>query len=81
MIVQVTSDHRVGMALRKTACAKGSCPNWAVFGECGHVPLQFYWFKSAVKMYNDLLNSNSETLRDTEALKADLLLHSWAPSC
>eukprot|EP00983_Pelagomonas_calceolata_P060584 1146448-Pelagomonas_calceolata.AAC.2 len=25
--------------------------------------LQFYWFKSAIKMYNGLLNSNCETLR------------------
>eukprot|EP00983_Pelagomonas_calceolata_P083680 1156212-Pelagomonas_calceolata.AAC.1 len=47
--------------------------------------LQFYWFKSTVKMYNGLLNSNSETLR--RVLNADLhgthgrlrvgLLRSW----
>eukprot|EP00983_Pelagomonas_calceolata_P079911 1154905-Pelagomonas_calceolata.AAC.4 len=37
--------------------------NWAVLRECGHVPLQIYWFKSAIKMYNGVLNSNCETLR------------------
>eukprot|EP00967_Tisochrysis_lutea_P098491 scaffold145527_cov20-Tisochrysis_lutea.AAC.1 len=33
--------------------------NWAVLSVYGHVPLHVYCFKSAVKMYNGLLNSNS----------------------
>eukprot|EP00983_Pelagomonas_calceolata_P014741 468144-Pelagomonas_calceolata.AAC.1 len=36
-------------------------------------------FKSAIKMYNGLLNSNCESLR--KVLKADLHLHSRAASC
>eukprot|EP00983_Pelagomonas_calceolata_P102840 1158851-Pelagomonas_calceolata.AAC.8 len=48
--------------------------------ECGHgMPLQFYCFKSAVKMYNGLLNANCETLR--KVMKVGLHLHSRAPSC
>eukprot|EP00983_Pelagomonas_calceolata_P024904 783171-Pelagomonas_calceolata.AAC.2 len=38
-----------------------------------------YWFKTAVKMCNGLLNSNCEALR--KVLKADLHLHSLAPAC
>eukprot|EP00983_Pelagomonas_calceolata_P041535 1138117-Pelagomonas_calceolata.AAC.2 len=50
-------------SLKGTLGVKRATINWAVSGECGHVPLQFYWFKSMVKMYNGLLNSNIETLR------------------
>eukprot|EP00983_Pelagomonas_calceolata_P077895 1154059-Pelagomonas_calceolata.AAC.2 len=49
---------------------------------CLSVPLvQFSMRRSAgaIKMYNGLLNSNCETLR--KVLKADLHLHSRAPSC
>eukprot|EP00983_Pelagomonas_calceolata_P055256 1144068-Pelagomonas_calceolata.AAC.1 len=53
--------------------------NWAVLRECGHEPLQFYWFRSAVKLYNSMLRSNSDTLRSV--LKADLKFHSREPSC
>eukprot|EP00983_Pelagomonas_calceolata_P039491 1137209-Pelagomonas_calceolata.AAC.2 len=62
-----------------TLGVKRAITNWASLRECGHVPLQFCWFKSAIKMYNGLLNSNSETLR--RVLKADVHLHSRAPSC
>eukprot|EP00983_Pelagomonas_calceolata_P073960 1152345-Pelagomonas_calceolata.AAC.1 len=36
--------------------------NWSVLHECGHEPLQFYWFRAAVRFYNVLLRSNSTTL-------------------
>jgi len=58
---------------------KRSTTNWAVLRECGHLPFQFYWFKSAIKMYNSMLRSNSETLR--KVLKADFRIHSREPSC
>eukprot|EP00983_Pelagomonas_calceolata_P065011 1148403-Pelagomonas_calceolata.AAC.1 len=58
---------------------KRATTNWAVLREYGHVPLQLYWFKSIIKMYNGLSNSNCETVR--KVLKADLHLHSRGPSC
>eukprot|EP00983_Pelagomonas_calceolata_P077129 1153738-Pelagomonas_calceolata.AAC.1 len=51
--------------LKGTLGVKRATKNWTVLRECGHVPLQFYWFKSAIKMYNGLLNSNCEKLRKT----------------
>ncbi len=46
-----------------------------------HEPLQFYWFRAAIRFYNGLLSSNSATLK--QALHADLKLvprakTSWA---
>ena len=38
--------------LKGTLGAKWSTTNWAVLRECGHEPLQFYWFRSAVKLFN-----------------------------
>ena len=47
--------------------------NWAVLRECGHEPLQFYWFRSAVKLLNNsMLNINSVTLQNV--VQADLNL-------
>ena len=34
--------------LKGTLGVKQSTNNWAVLRECGHEPLQFYWFRSAV---------------------------------
>ena len=39
--------------------------------ECGHEPLQFYWFRSAVKLFNSMLNTNSDILR--RVVQADLI--------
>ena len=58
---------------------KRTTTNWAVLRECGHEPLQFYWFRSVVKLYNSMLKSKSETL--SRVLKADLSIHSRDPSC
>jgi len=55
---------------------KRSAPYWAVLREphteCGHEPLQFFWFRAAIKIYNGLLSSNSATLE--QALYTDLKL-------
>ena len=37
---------------------KQSTTNWAVLRECGHEPLQFYWFWSAVKLFSIMLITN-----------------------
>eukprot|EP00983_Pelagomonas_calceolata_P132817 1161907-Pelagomonas_calceolata.AAC.16 len=67
--------------LKGTLGEKRAFPNWAVVRECGNVPLQFYWFKSAVKVCNGLLNPNCETLKKMKDLEADLHLHSTAHLC
>ena len=36
--------------LKGTFGVKRSTTIWAVLHECGHEPLQFYWFRSAVKL-------------------------------
>ena len=36
--------------LKGTLGVKQSTTNWAVLRESGHEPLQFYWFRSAVKL-------------------------------
>ena len=56
--------------LKGTLGVKRSTTNWAVLRECGHEPVQFYWFRSAVKLFNSMLNTNSVTLR--RVVQADL---------
>jgi len=62
--------------LKGTLGVKRSAPNWAVICECAHKPLQFYWFRAAIRFYNWVLSSNSATLQ--LALHADLKLVPWA---
>ena len=38
--------------------------------ECGQEPLQIFWFRASIRLFNSILDSNSETLR--RVLKADL---------
>ena len=56
-----------------TLGVKQCTTNWAVLRECGHESLQFYWFRSAVKLFNCMLITNSDTLR--RVVQADLNLH------
>ena len=49
--------------LKGTLGVKQSTTNWAVLRECGHEPLQFYWFPSTVKLFNSMLNTNSDTCK------------------
>ncbi len=58
--------------LKGTLGAKWSAPNWAVLRGCANEPLQFYWFRAAIRFCNGLLSSNSATLK--QALHADLKL-------
>ena len=50
-----------------------STTNWAVLRECGHEPLQFYWIRSAVKLFNSMLNTNCDTLRRVVPADPNLL--------
>ena len=66
--------------LKGTIGVKRSTTNWAVLRECGHEPLQFYWFRSAVKLFSSMLtNTNSDTLR--RVVQADLNLQPRSRAC
>ncbi len=58
---------------------KRTTPNWSVLHECGQEPLQFYWFRAAVRFYNALLCSNSSTL--AKVLKADIAMSTINKKC
>ena len=64
-----------------TLGVKQSTTNWAVLRECGHEPLQFYWFRSAVKLFNSMHDdtNNSDTLR--RVVQADLNLQPRSSAC
>ncbi len=49
--------------LKGTLGVKRSAPNWAVLRECAYKPLQFCWFRAAIRFYNGLLSSYSATLK------------------
>ena len=65
--------------LKSSLGVKRTTTNWAVLRECGHKPLQYYWFRSAVKLYNSMLRSNSITVQ--KVLRAEMSIHSRKPSC
>ena len=58
---------------------KQSTTNWAILQECWHELLQFYWFRSAVKLFTSMLNTNSDTLR--RVAQADLNLQPRSSAC
>ena len=58
---------------------KRATPKWSVSRECGQEPLQFYWFRAAVRFYNALLRSNSDTL--VKVLKADIAMSAVDKKC
>ena len=57
---------------------KRATPYWSVLHE-GQEPLQFYWFWAAVRFYNALLRSNSDTL--VKVLKANMAINSVDKKC
>ena len=68
------------LSFLKGTCVKRSTINWAALRECGHESLQFYyWFRSAVELYNSMLNTNSVTLR--RVVQANLNLQPRSSAC
>jgi len=51
--------------LKGTLGVKRSTTNWAVLQECGHKPLQFYWIRSAVKLFNSMLEIITQAVKTT----------------
>eukprot|EP00983_Pelagomonas_calceolata_P057585 1145132-Pelagomonas_calceolata.AAC.1 len=60
--------------LKRILGVKRTTPNWSGMRECGHEPLQLYWFRAALRFYNALSRSNSTTL--SKVLRADVELSS-----
>jgi len=58
--------------LKRILGIESTSANWCVLWGCAQEHLQFYWFRSAVKFWNRMVNSNSNTLRDV--MKADIPL-------
>ncbi len=65
--------------LKGTLGVKRTTPNRSVLRECGQEPLQFYWFRAAVRFNNALLCSNSGTL--AKVLKADIAMSTVNKKC
>ena len=62
--------------------------NWAVLRECGQEPLQFFWFRASIRLFNSMLDdSNSETqvsnafngLQDSAMFKQKMLRATQVP--
>eukprot|EP00983_Pelagomonas_calceolata_P087260 1156916-Pelagomonas_calceolata.AAC.1 len=47
----LTSAYRI----RRSLGVKQTTTDWAVLRGCGHQPLQYDWFRAAVKLYNSML--------------------------
>ena len=47
--------------LKRILEVKSTSANWCVLRECAQELLQFYWFRSAVKFWNRMVDSNSNT--------------------
>ena len=65
--------------LKRILGVKKTTPNWSVLRECGFEPLQFYWFRAAVRFYNASLACNSTTLR--RVLGADIDMSGNSEMC
>jgi len=74
--------------LRRIFGVKNSTTNWAVLRECGQEPLQFFWFRASIRLFNSMLDdSNSETqvsnafngLQDSAMFKQKMLRATQVP--
>ncbi len=70
--LHLSFQNSILRVLKGTLGVKRSAPNWAVLRECAHEPLQFYWFRAAIRFYNGFFSFNNATLKQT--LHADLKL-------
>jgi hypothetical protein len=72
MVLAILCSQVAHMAFLKKILGTYSSANWCVLRECTQEPLQIYWFRSAVKFWNRMVDSNSNTLRDV--MEADISL-------
>eukprot|EP00983_Pelagomonas_calceolata_P050610 1142055-Pelagomonas_calceolata.AAC.1 len=74
----LTSAYRI-CCFKNFLDVKRSITNRAVLRECGHQPLQYYWSRAAVKLYNSMLARILYGLY--RAVQADLKLQSKDDKC
>ena len=65
--------------MKRTLGVRDSAPSWCVMRECGLQPLQFNWFRAAIRMYNSLVQCNSITMK--KVLDADVRMSSSSGDC
>jgi hypothetical protein len=65
--------------LKRMLGVKGITPSWCVMHECGLEPIQFNWFRAAMRLYNSLTKSNSYIIK--KVLHADMQLSTRSNEC
>jgi hypothetical protein len=65
--------------LKRFLGVRDTIPSWCAVRECGLEPLQFNWFRAAMRLYNSLTQCNNSTMR--KVLQADMQLSSRSPEC
>jgi len=65
--------------LKRWLGVRDTTPSWSVLRECGLEPLQFKWFRAAIRLYNSFTHHNSTTVR--KILQADICLSSSSCGC
>eukprot|EP00983_Pelagomonas_calceolata_P069693 1150465-Pelagomonas_calceolata.AAC.1 len=58
--------------LKRVLGVKRITCSWSVLRECGQEPLQFYWFRAAIRFYNSLLCCNSMIVRKADRAPSDI---------
>jgi len=66
--------------LKRMLGVRDTTPSWCVMRECGLEPLQFSWFRAAMRLYNSLTKSNSYTAMK-KVLHADMQLSIRSNDC
>ena len=56
--------------LKRILGVRDTIPSWCVERECGLEPMQFNWFRAAMRLYNSLTQCNSSSKR--KVLQADM---------
>eukprot|EP00983_Pelagomonas_calceolata_P039854 1137362-Pelagomonas_calceolata.AAC.1 len=53
--------RRVGRVstFKGSLSVKQTATNWVILKGCGHQPLQYFWFRAAIKLCNSMLDTNS----------------------
>ena len=65
--------------LKRMLEVKDTTPSWCVMRECGLEPLQFIWFRVAMRLYKSLTKSNSYTMKKVS--HADLQFSTRSNDC
>ena len=65
--------------LKRILGVRDTTPSWCVMRECGLEPLQFNWFRAAMRLYNSLTQCNSSTAK--KILQADIQLSTQSNDC